>query len=298
MLPALAHVVHVVSSDNSAAFQEASDTLVQDLVRNGVARRDINLLSVAEYLELAPDAADMRLIVSLGTEAFRQVNARNTKAAVLAALIPRLSFERVLQEAIKKPAAGTNVSALYLDQPFGRQLDLLRMALPLTRRIGVLWGPESIGQQGMLNIALQARGMESSEGLYSEGRPLIDALRAALQGTEVLLAVADNSVFNTNTVANILLTSYRAKTPVFAFSPAYVKAGALLAVHSTATQAGHQVATMTAHYLQTGSLPTSQYPNEYTVTTNEYVARSLGLTLDAKVLSERLHKLEHPEKKP
>jgi ABC-type uncharacterized transport system substrate-binding protein len=298
MLPALAHVVHVVSSDNSAAFQEASDTLVQDLVRNGVARRDIDLLSVAEYLELSPDAADMRLIVSLGTEAFRQVNARNTKAAVLAALIPRLSFERVLQEAIKKPAAGTNVSALYLDQPFGRQLDLLRLALPSTRRIGVLWGPESIGQQGMLNIALQARGMESSEGLYSEGRPLIDALRAALQGTEVLFAVADNAVFNTNTVANILLTSYRAKTPVFAFSPAYVKAGALLAVHSTATQAGHQLATMTAHYLQTGSLPTSQYPNEYTVTTNEYVARSLGLTLDAKVLSERLHKLEHPEKKP
>ncbi len=294
--PALAHVIHVISSDNSAAFQEASDCLVQELVRNGVARRDIGLWSVAEFQDQAADAADTRLIVSLGTEAFRQVSARNTRAAVLAALIPRLSFERVLQEGNKK--AGTNVSALFLDQPFGRQLDLLRLALPTTRHVGVLWGPESIGQQAMLNAALQARGMESSEGLYSEGRPLIDALRAALQGADVLLSVADNTAYNSSTVANILLTSYRAKTPVIAFSPAYVKAGALLSVYSTATQAGHQVATMTAHFLQTGSLPANQYPSDFTVTTNEYVARSLGLNLEAKVLSERLRKLEHPEKKP
>lgn len=294
--PALAHVIHVISSDNSAAFQEASDCLVQELVRNGVARRDIGLWSVAEFQDQAADAADTRLIVSLGTEAFRQVSARNTRAALLAALIPRLSFERVLQEGNKK--AGTNVSALFLDQPFGRQLDLLRLALPATRHVGVLWGPESIGQQAMLNTALQARGMESSEGLYSEGRPLIDALRAALQGADVLLSVADNTAYNSSTVANILLTSYRAKTPVIAFSPAYVKAGALLSVYSTATQAGHQVAAMTAHFLQTGNLPANQYPSDFTVTANEYVARSLGLNLEAKVLSERLRKLEHPEKKP
>jgi ABC-type uncharacterized transport system substrate-binding protein len=294
--PALAYVVSVVSSDSGAAFQEASDSLVQELVRNGLARKDIGLLSVAEYQELAPGLAETRLIVSLGTDAFRQVNARNTRTAVLAALIPRISFERVLQEANKK--SGTNASALYLDQPFGRQLDLLRLALPATRRVGVLWGPESIGQQGLLNAALQARGMESSEGLASEGRLLIDALRAALPGVDALLAVADSTVYNSSTVANILLTSYRAKTPVLAFSPAYVKAGALLSVHSTATQAGVQVAAMVGHFLQSGNLPANQYPTEFTITTNEYVARSLGLSLDARALSERLHTLDRAEKKP
>jgi ABC-type uncharacterized transport system substrate-binding protein len=251
---------------------------------------------VAEYQELTPAEAETRLIVSLGTDAFRQVSARNTRTAVIAALIPRISFERVLQEANKKP--GTNVSALYLDQPFGRQLDLLRLALPATRRVGVLWGPESIHQQGLLNAALQARGMESSEGLYSEGRLLINALRGALQGVDALLAVADSNVFNSSTAANILLTSYRAKTPVLAFSQAYVKAGALLSVQSTSTQAGVQVATMVGHFLQTGILPDNQYPTEFTITINEYVARSLGLSLDAKVLSERLRMMDRTEKKP
>jgi ABC-type uncharacterized transport system substrate-binding protein len=296
LCPALAHLVTVVSSDNGAAFQEASESLIQELARNGFARKDIALLSLAEFQDLQTTGADARLIISLGTEAFRQVSARNTNSSVLAALIPRISFERVQQEGNKKSAA--TVSALYLDQPFGRQLDLLRLVLPATRRVGVLWGPESIGQQPLLNAALQARGMESSEGLYSEGRLLIDALRAALAGVDAVLAVADSNVYNSSTVTNILLTSYRAKTPVLAFSPSYVKAGALLSVHSTATQAGVQVATMAGHFLQTGNLPANQYPTEFTITANEYVARSLGLNLDTRTLSERLHKLDRLERKP
>jgi ABC-type uncharacterized transport system substrate-binding protein len=296
LAPAMAHLVTVVSSDNGAAFQEASESLVQELTRNGLARKDIGLVSLAEFQDVPSSPTEGRLIVSLGTEAFRQVSARNAKVAVLAALIPRISFERVLQEASKK--SGFNASALYLDQPYGRQLDLLRLALPATRRVGLLWGPESIGQQSQLNAALQARGMEASEGLFSEGRSLIDALRGALAGVDALLAVADSNVYNSSTVANILLTSYRAKTPVLAFSPGYVKAGALLSVHSTATQAGVQVAAMVGYFLQTGNLPANQYPTEFTITTNEYVARSLGLSLDAKVLSERLHKLDRQEKKP
>jgi ABC-type uncharacterized transport system substrate-binding protein len=69
-------------------------------------------------------------------------------------------------------------------------------------------------------------------------------------------------------------------------------------VHSTATQAGVQVAAMVGHFLQTGNLPANQYPTDFTITTNEYVARSLGLNLDAKALSDRLHKLDRLEKKP
>jgi ABC-type uncharacterized transport system substrate-binding protein len=138
----------------------------------------------------------------------------------------------------------------------------------------------------------QPHGFELVEGTLNEGGLLINALHAALQDADVLLAVADGSVYNSNTVSNILLTSYRAKTPVVAFSPAYVKAGALLSVHTTPAQAGAQLATMAAHYLQTSGLWASQYPVDFIVTTNDYVARSLGLSLDAKTLTERLRKLE------
>jgi ABC-type uncharacterized transport system substrate-binding protein len=291
--PAGAHVVCVVSSDMSTAFQEASDNLVRELVRNGVPRQDIHMVSTAEYIEGGPHTMDSRLIISLGSEAFRQVTARNTHSAVIAGLIPRLSFERVLQDANKK--SSSPVTALYIDQPFGRQLDLLRLALPAAHRVGVLWGAESVSQEALLASAAQTRTLELSEGVYAEGQPLIGALRAALRDADVLLAVADSTVYNPSSVSNILLTSYRAKTPVLAFSPAYVKAGALLSVHSTAAQAGAQIANMAGNFLQTSVLPASQYPSEFSISVNAYVAHSLGLSLDAELLTERLRKLE---KKP
>jgi ABC-type uncharacterized transport system substrate-binding protein len=288
--PALAHLVSVVYSEKAPAFQEASDSLVQELVHSGVARPDIQQLSTSEYLDVSSHAQDSKLIISLGTDALRQITAQNGKAPVIAALVPRISFERVLADANRKNPS--NVVALYLDQPFGRQLDLLRLALPSIRRVGVLWGPESITQQPLLAAALQGRGLELSEGLYTEGQALIGALRAALADADVLLAVADGTVYNPSTTSNILLTSYRAKTPVLAFSPAYVKAGALLSVHTTAAQMGSKVAAMASHYLQSGSLPASQYPPDFNITVNAYVARSLGLSLDADSLLERLRKLE------
>ena len=289
-LPTQAHLVAVLSSDKAPAFQEAADSLTQELLKTGLTRQDVVYLSLAEYLEGGALTQDSRLLITLGTDALRQILAQNSHAPVIAALIPRISFERVLGEASRKSQA--NVTALYLDQPFARQLDLLRLALPAVRRIGVLWGPESITQQPLLAAALAGRGLELSEGLYTEGQPLIGALRGALASADVLLAVADATVYNASSVSNILLTSYRAKTPVMAFSPAYAKAGALLSVHTTAAQAGIKVAAMASHFLQTGSLPASQYPGDFSISVNEYVARSLGLQLDARELTERLHKLE------
>jgi hypothetical protein len=291
--PALAHLVCVVSGDKSAAFQEATDSLVLELMRSGVTRADIQVLTVADFQDGGPHMGEGRLIITLGSDALRHVAGRNLRPPVIAGLIPRLSYERVLQELNRKNTS--TIAALYLDQPFGRQLDLLRLALPHVRRVGVLWGPESVSQQPLLTAAMQGRGLELSEGIYTDGQPLISPLRNALNDADVLLAVADGAVYNATSTSNILLTSYRAKTPVMAFSPAYVKAGALLSVHSTATQAGAQLGTMANHFLQTSVLQASQYPSDFNITANEYVARSLGLALDAAALSERLRKLE---KKP
>ena len=287
--PALACQVCVVSSEKAPAFQEAYDSLSQELQRLGVARQDIALLGIAEYQEGGPAVLEARLLITLGTDALRHVASRNGKL-LIAGLIPRISYERVLAESGRRSAAAT--AALYLDQPFGRQLDLMRLALPRVHRVGVLWGPESISLQPLLNTAIQSRGMELSEGLYSDGQTLIGALQMALHDADGLLAVADTAIYNANTVSNILLTSYRAKVPVQAFSPAYVKAGALLSVHSTAGQIGSQLAAMAYQVLQTNNMPQSQYPVDFSVTTNDYIARSLGLTLDAKVLSDRLHRME------
>jgi ABC-type uncharacterized transport system substrate-binding protein len=164
--------------------------------------------------------------------------------------------------------------------------------MPAAKDIGVIWGPESISQQPLLLAAAKSRGLTLHESTLTPGVPLVNALRAASSDVDVLLAVPDGHVYNPATATDILLTTYRARVPVFVFSPSYVKAGAMMSLHTTPEQVGVQAAAMAHTFLQTSALPSSQYPSDFTITVNEYVARSLGVALDANQLATQLHQQE------
>ncbi len=281
----------IVSSESSASYAAAADALLTELERGGMPRAEVAQRTVSEMASLsALDATMPRLFIVLGTEALKQMLGRDLRVPVIAALIPRSGFERVTRESGKKVSG--SVTAVYLDQPLGRQLDLLRLAMPDAKRIGVLWGPESTLQQSALASALQSRGLQEVSGQVGIGGALFSGLKAALDNTDVLLAVPDSYVYNSTTVANILLATYRARVPVFAFSPSYVKAGALMSLHTTPIQIGTQAAALARSLLQSGLLPTPQYPVEFNVTVNEHVARSLSLNLNAAALADRLRRVE------
>lgn len=282
--------VVIVASDRSAGYGEVRDVVVSELERNPALRGDITVRFSTEMLPA--DAALLersRLVITLGRDALKQVLAHDVRVPVLAAMIPRSVFERMVSEAARKPP---QLTALYLDHPLGRQLDLLTLALPGARRVGVLWGVDSVSNQRNLTVAAQARGLELVNGMVGADGSMFAGLKAALDDADVMLAVADPQVFNSTNISNILLTTYRARIPVLAFSPAYVKAGALLSLHTTSSQIGVQTAAMVRAVVQGGTLPPPQYPLDYVVGVNEYVARSLVLTVDGLSLAERLHRLE------
>jgi putative tryptophan/tyrosine transport system substrate-binding protein len=282
--------IAIISSERSAGYVDAGQAATAELVRAGVRRSDISLSVASEMVPADWSSAQgARVWITLGTDALSRALQRDGRPAVVAALIPRQSFERTVKAA---PRASSPVVAVYLDQPLGRQVDVLRLALPDVHKVGALWGAESVAQQPVLQAALQARNLQLVNGTVTAGSTLFSALRPVLDEADVLLAVADPEVYNGNTVSNILLATYRAEVPVMAFSPAYVKAGALLALYSTPQQIGVQAAGL-ARQLQAGTAgATSQYPAEFSVMVNEHVARSLGFALNEAALLARLQKLE------
>lgn len=283
--------VLVLSSERSPSYTDASQAAVSELVRLGVRRTDIAQMYVSELATGDLGAGQgAKVWITLGSDALARALQREGRPALVSALIPRLSFERLLRDNPGKTAVPA--LAVYLDQPFGRQLDLLRLVLPEARRVGVLWGPESTAQQTTLVVAAQARGMEVVGGSVTASSTLFSGLKSVLDEADVLLAVADPQVYNSTTISNILLATYRARLPVIAFSPAYVKAGALLAVYSTPRQIGVQAGALARTVLQGGAVPASQYPLEFSVAVNEHVARSLGMVLDEAALNERMHRME------
>lgn len=283
--------VVILSSERSAGYSEAAQAVVAELVRSGVDRAEIVQLVVPDAAGAeVPGLQGGKVWITLGAEALGRALPRDGHPPIVAALIPRLGFERILRETMHKSTAG--VAALYLDQPFARQLDLLRLALPEVKRVGVLWGHESLQQQAGLAAIAQSRGLEVVGSTVTSPASLYAGLKTVLGDADVLLAVADPAVYNGTTISNILLATYRSRVPLVAFSPAYTKAGALMSLHSAPRQVGGQAATMARAVLQGGAMPVSQYPLDFSVVVNDYVARSLGLTLDEGVLSERLRRVE------
>lgn len=282
--------VVIISSGRSTGYLEAGQAAMFELVRGGVRRSDIVQLYASEMVAADWGAAQgARVWLTLGSDALSRALQREGRPAVVAALIPQQSFERILKLA---PRAASPAVAVYLDQPLGRQIDLLHLALPDVHKVGALWGPESVAQQSALLAALQVRNLQLVNGAVAAGTTLFAALRPVLEEADVLLAVADPEVYNGTTISNILLATYRAQVPVMAFSPAYVQAGALLALYSTPRQIGTQAAGLVRQLQGGGGAPVSQYPAEFTVAVNEHVARSLGFSLDEVALVARLQKLE------
>ena len=288
---AQAATVVIVSSERSPAYAQAAQALVSELERSGGSRYEMLLLTATEFAGVAD--LKPKLFVALGAQAAQALAQTALTAPVLCALLPRSSFERVLRSSGRK--ASSQLSALYLDQPLSRQLGLIQLALPEARRIAVLWGPESQAQAGALRVLAQARGLSLLEASLKPDELVFPALKKVLEDADVLLALADPQVFNSSSIQNILLTSFRAKVPLVAFSPAYVQAGALLALHVTPEQVGQQAAAMATAVLQGKDLPaTPLYSQDFSVAVNAHVARSLGLMLDGEALRKRLLRAEAP----
>ncbi|OYT93017.1 MAG: hypothetical protein CFE43_05780 [Burkholderiales bacterium PBB3] len=278
--------VALVLSERSAGYLDIAKAVAADLERTGLAPGEIVQLTAAELPAGDSAALQVKVFVTVGSEALRRVLALESRTPVVAALLPKSGFERLVREHSRRPAG--SVSAVYLDQAFNRRVELLRLALPDAKRVGVLWGPDSVASQSSLAQALQARGLALESSLVADSGALFGGLKAVLEEADVLLAVADPVVYSSSTIANILLTTYRAGIPMLAFSPAYVKAGALLAIYATPQQIAMQAAGMARQVLQGAALPAPQYPIEFEISVNEHVARSLGLKIDAKTLTERL----------
>jgi ABC-type uncharacterized transport system substrate-binding protein len=282
--------VVVVSVSFNAAYQEAASAVVSELKRKGISEKDVQLLTVSQLLGF-PQKPVARLYVALGVEASELLAKTEFKVPVLSALLPQSGFERILLQSGRKPSA--QFSALYLNQALTRQVDLIQLAMPDAHKVGVMLGSVAHPSQQMaLADAVKSRGLVLVSHVLAPEESIFTGLKSLLDESDVILALPDPQIYNSNSIQNILLSSFRAQIPMVAFSPAYVRAGALLAVYSTPGQIGKQAGEMVFEVLQGRPLSSPQYPGEFTISVNDQVARSLGFKLEAEVLSERLLRLE------
>ena len=283
--------VWVALSDSGGVHAEAAEALRAELE---MAQPGRITWRIEHWSGFRSPTSEPQWVVSIGVAAQRGMQqlfvGDPSPPPLLAILVPRLAFERI---ADKKRLRARTLSAVFLDQPPARQLELIRLAVPAARKVGVLVGDESKDHIGALESAARERGMQLVDSPVGPAG-LFPALQSLFPDVDVLLALPDPAVFNSDTATSILMAAYRQRVPLIGFSPAYTKAGALLSLHSTPTQIGKRGGEVLRSALANNFLPPPGWPNEFIVSINRDVARSLGIVLDQSQLGEKLRQKEQP----
>ncbi len=281
LLPLIGNAAQVVivPSDNAVAYGEAEAAL-----REKLTAYTSETLAPANLDRIAA-GGDAKLIIAIGTKALQAALGSNNKIPVLAVLVTRKSFRQLTSAA----AGSRQVSAVYIDQPLSRQLNLVRLVVPGKQRVGVLFSTESESELAELKRTTLAQKLTLVPEGVNAGDELPAALAKLLSASDVILAIPDPSIFNSGTIQNILFSAYRARKPLVSFSPYYVRAGAVAAVYSTPKQLAHQAAEMARHWFSSGVLAQPQYAHDFSVATNPTAARSLDLIIgDEKTIEDKL----------
>ena len=228
---------------------------------------------------LEDDGADTVLVAVGRRAAAATVASPALHLPVIYTLLTRPQYERLAAQRADEPGSGAS-SAIFLDQPFDRRLELVRAALPLARRIGVVASPAYAPYIPELRGTLALTARLRVQPVEAPGE-VMAALRRVLPRSDVLLALPDPAVYNASTLKAVLLTSYRHRVPVVGFSRAFVEAGALVSLYSTPAQVGAQLAELLADRAAdpAGPLPPPAFPRDFEVAVNPTVADSLGIHL-------------------
>ncbi len=234
------------------------------------------------YFENQPGTC---LIVTIGSEALATVLKTKTKLPILSVLTRKNTYHQLLreQQALHK---NPTITAIYLDQPFARQLQLMECLLnPKDKRpIGILLGPNSLDDQEMIQQVAKDKNLPITTIYVNKFENPVAVLDTLLDEAKIVLAIPDNRIYNPKTSRGILLTAFHKRVPLIGYSRTYVNNGALAAVYSTTKQLAQQTAEqiLVIIHSKDKKMPPPQYPEEFAIAVNYQVARSLGLAIDSE----------------
>jgi ABC-type uncharacterized transport system substrate-binding protein len=272
--------VTIVLSEKNGFFEEYSNALDKLLSSANISHR------VIDATQPVPDSG---LVIGVGIKAATALAASDARA-VINVLLTKTGFEKLLRD-FPDRAAAPGMTAIYLNQPVKRQIQLVVALLPGKRNVGILYTNVS-KELNEIRVELKEHSLKLQEQKIDQTQTLPDALKELLLGrSELLLALPDANIYNDSTVRNILLATYRRGIPLIGYSASYVKAGALCAVFSSPTQIAAQTARLIVKFNESHSLPPAQYPDEFQVLVNTQVATSLGLEVeDAAELHDEIER--------
>jgi len=174
-----------------------------------------------------------------------------------------------------------NDAILYMAQPYCRQIPFIKLLNSHWKTIGLLNSQEKPIDTNTIQQCAKKHGLGTYIVNTTGGEYMKEHIKDVLSHSDILLALPDKNIYNSQSVKNILLTSYRYRKPVIAFSKNFVDAGALASIYSSTEQIAQSAGNLIEQYFKSGQQfkKSVNYPQAFDVSINRQVFRALDLSI-------------------
>lgn len=254
---------------------------VREQLKSLNIKTEVQIITADEFSS-NPPTAEMKIdyIIAAGIRASQLVAKLNSKKPRLLALIPTSYYESHIKTNKTHCQPGI-CSVILLDQPLERQLQLIHLALPQNKRVLVIASSPTNSLTTQLTRISHPLGIKINYMKVISDESLISQLTQELPAIDLVLALPDPSIYNKNTARPLILATYKHSVPIFAYSQAFIDAGATLGIYTLPDQFAQQCIELIAENQSstTSHWPLTAKPKYYTIGINSAVAESLGINL-------------------
>lgn len=183
---------------------------------------------------------------------------------------------------------GRQATGVTTDVPLPAQLQLIGESLPRARAVGMLYRSDTADGKRQLKQAQAAlpAGWKLQAVAVNEQSSVAAAIDALLKKSpDVVWTCPDQAVFDAACIRTLLLAALRNKVPVWGFSPAFVRAGALLGVGVDPGSQGTQAAEVVLQILAQPKAAEDRAlaPRQFQIAVNLIVAEQLDVAIPESV---------------
>ena len=233
----------------------------------------IESLDSAEFDHSTVDSLQPDLIVTIGVAAAARLHGQAGSAAEMNIFLPRAAYQQLHEGSSGRPAA------IFLDQPFERQLALARVLRPNAKRAGMLRAATTEQSSADLKGTALRFGFELYVAPITGGGDAAEAIDQVLASSDLIIATFDREAYKPATMKWLLYLAFQQQRPIIGFSQALLRAGAVASVYSTTEQIAEHAAELIRDWLNTGRVPSGyHYPRYYDIGLNAPVAKMLDVT--------------------
>jgi len=279
LLPAMAAGVVVVTDEGNTVHQRFVTGFEQQIrgFRPALAVRYLSSATAGNARESLSEAS---LVVTVGDGIARQLREQGVAAPTINALVSK----------VERDGASNHVSSLYIDQPPLRMVSLVKVALPDVSALTIGMGESTRHMALEIEAACKQMRLVCETVLMRDSTEIESALEQAALSGRVLMVLPDPLVINAATAKALILGAYMRGIALVGYSQALVKAGALMAVHSTPEQLGMDAANVVRESVaaRQANLPDGRYPGIFSVSVNYQLARALRLDMRSEAILEQL----------